>query len=100
MGSMDVGCMMSGFQLQYCPRGGNWRNLDFSVIVKDVSNFHKCHHGGGFRVSLNVCVYMSVYRISYRILSFGRGGTPKFGVDVAEIYSTKQLGGDAPPEFN
>ena len=35
-------------------------------MVKDVTMFHKCHLGG--QSYLNVCVY----RVSYRILSFGR----------------------------
>ena len=33
-----------------------------------------------------MCV--DVCRVSYRILSFGKGGTPKFGVDVEGVYST------------
>ena len=31
---------------------------------------------------------MCACMVSYRILSFGRGGTPKFGVDVEGVYST------------
>ena len=38
-----------------------------------------------------MCVCVCVCRVSYRILSFGKGATPKFGVDVEGAYSTKQL---------
>ena len=33
------------------------------------------------------CVCMCVCRVSYWILSFGRGGTPRFGVNVEVVYS-------------
>ena len=49
---------------------------------KDVTKFHKYHLGAG--VCLNVCVCS----VSYRILSFGRWGTPTFGVDMEGVYST------------
>ena len=49
-------------------------------MVNDMTKFHKCHMGVG--VCLNMCVQ------GYRILSFGRGVTPKFGVDVEEVFST------------
>ena len=51
-------------------------------MVKNVKRFHK--HDLGVRNMLEcVCV---VCRVLYRILSFGRGGTPKFGVDVEGVY--------------
>ena len=34
-----------------------------------------------------VCVCVCV-QVSYRILSFGWGETPKFGVDMKGVYST------------
>ena len=74
----------SGFHLENCPRGQT--ELDFKrgggMMVKDVM-FHKRHLGGqGMLECVCVC------RVSYRILSFGRGETPKFGVDVEGVYST------------
>ena len=53
------------------------------MMVKDVTKFHKCHLGGRDMLE---CVY--VCRVSYRILSLGGGGTPKFSVDVEGVYST------------
>ena len=38
---------------------------------------------GGSGVCLNMCVC----RVSYRILSFVKGGTPKLGVDVERMYN-------------
>ena len=58
------------------------------MMVKDVTKFHKCHLGDGGMLEC-ACGY----RVSNRILSLGRGGTPKFGVDVEWVYSTQQLGG-------
>ena len=43
--------------------------------------FHK-HDLGGRNMLECVCVC----RVLYRILSFGRGRTPKFGVDVEGVY--------------
>ena len=49
-----------GFHLEICPRGGNWRNLDFKggggggdMMVEDVTNFTNTIWGVG--VCLNVC---------------------------------------------
>ena len=42
------------------------------MMVKDVTKFHKCHLGGWGMLE---CVY--VCKVSYRILSFGRGGHSK-----------------------
>ena len=50
-------------------------------MVKDVTKFHKRHLGGRDILEC-VCV-----QGSHRILSFGRGGTPKFSVDVVGMYS-------------
>ena len=57
-------------------------------MVKDVESSTNAIWGVG--VCLNVCV--CVCRVSYRILG-GGGGTPKFSVNLEEVYSTKQLGG-------
>ena len=71
-----------GFVLENCQGGGHWRNLDLDfkgggggggdMVVKDVTKFHK-HYLGGWGIFVCICVC----RISYRILSFGKGGTPK-----------------------
>ena len=42
------------------------------MVVKDVTKFHKCHLGGQ---GMFEC--MCVFRVSYRILSFGKGGNSK-----------------------
>ena len=66
-------------------------------MVTDVTKFHKSHLGGrGMLECMCVC------RVSYRILSIGRRGTLKFGVNVEGVYSTYQLGGvwgHIPPDF-
>ena len=54
-------------------------------MTTDVTKFDK-HHLGGRGMLECVCVYAC--RVSYRILSFGRRETPKFGVDVEGVYST------------
>ena len=54
------------------------------MMVKDVTKFLKHHLGRG----VLECVCVCVCAVSYRILSFRSGGTPKFGVDVEGIYST------------
>ena len=51
------------------------------MMVKDVTKFHKCHLG-----NRDMLACMCVCRVSYRILSLGRGGT--LGVDVEVVYST------------
>ena len=69
-------------------KGGNWRNLDFKggqgMIVKDVTKFHKRHLGGRGMLE---CVCACACRILYKILSFWKEGSPKFGVDVEGVYS-------------
>ena len=55
------------------------------MIVTDVTKFHKRHLGSR---GVLECVCVCVCRVSYRILSLGRGGTPKFGVDLEGVYST------------
>ena len=54
-------------------------------MVKDETKFHKRHLGDR---GMFACVCVCVCRVSYRILSFGRGGTPKFGVNVKGVNST------------
>ena len=61
--------------------GGGGRGM----MVKDMTNFLKCHQDGRGMLE---CVCVCVCRVSYRILSFGRGVTPKFGLDIEGIYST------------
>ena len=73
--------------------GDNWRGIWIlrggGMMVKGVTKFYKPHLGWSGMLE---CVCVCVCKVSYRILSF-RSGTPKFGVDVARVYSTKQLGG-------
>ena len=52
-------------------------------MVKYVTKFHKCHLDGGCMLELCVCVY----RVSYRILSFGMENS-KVQCDVEGMYST------------
>ena len=83
---------MQGFIQKIVQRGatggiGILREKEGGMMVKDLTKFHKCHLGGGGRGILE-CVCVCLCRVSYRILSFGRGGTPTFGVDVEGVYST------------
>ena len=54
------------------------------LLVKHVSKFTKTIWGT-VGVCLNVCVCVQGF-IQY--FEFWEGGTPKFGVDVEEVYST------------
>ena len=51
-------------------------------MVKDVMKFHKLHLGCQTMLEC-VCVQGFI-----QILSFGRGGTPKFSAEVEGVYST------------
>ena len=80
--------IISGFHLENCPRGNNWRDLDFKglgggrggMMVKDVTKFHKRHLG------VWVC-FVCVHGFT-RNFEFCVEGTPKFGVGVEGVYST------------
>ena len=54
-----------------------------SMMANVVTKFHNAILGLG--VCLNVCWCV---KVTFRILSFGKGGIPKFGVDVEGVYST------------
>ena len=68
-------CIFSRVHIENFPGGDNQRNLDSfdgGLMVKGVTKFHICHLGVRGRLEC-VCVC----RVSYRILSFRRGGTLK-----------------------
>ena len=51
------------------------------MMVKDVTKFHICHLGSQGSRGILECVCVCTCKVSYRVLSLGGGGTPKFGVD-------------------
>ena len=55
-------------------------------MVKDVTQFHKCHLG--FGVCLYMCVRVQGFMQDFEFWKGGGGNSTKFGVDLEGVYST------------